>query len=134
MLKRVHHIDFLVRDLDQSIAQYSKVFGLEIENRVQVVGVDLAYFHIGDVLVALIAPIDPKSPFKKQLDEKGEGFIHMGCEIDKSLGAAVEEMQAKGVRLVNQKPRPGLEDWKIRLIDIAESETDGPTIQLVERA
>lgn len=133
MLKRVHHLDFLVRDLDQSIAQYRKVFGVQVENRVQVAGVDLAYFHIGDVLVALISPLDPNSPFKKQLDEQGESFIHMGCEVD-NLDTAVEEMKATGVRLVNEKPRPGLDDWKIWLIDIAKEETNGPTIQLVKRA
>ena len=75
MLKRVHHIDYLVRDLDKSIAQYPKAFGIEIENRVQIQGVDLAYFHIGDALMAWISPIDPKSPLQKQLDEQGESFM-----------------------------------------------------------
>jgi len=129
MLKRVHHIDYLVRDLDRSIAQYTKAFGIQIENRVQLQGVDLAYFRIGDVLMALISPVDPNSPLKKQ----GESFIHMGCEVD-SLDEAVQEMQAKGVRLKNDTPRPGLADWQIWLIDLADGETNGPTIQLVKRA
>jgi methylmalonyl-CoA/ethylmalonyl-CoA epimerase len=133
MLKRVHHIDYLVRDLDRSIAQYTKAFGIQIENRVQLQGVDLAYFRIGDVLMALISPVDPNSPLKKQLDEQGESFIHMGCEVD-SLDEAVQEMQAKGVRLKNDTPRPGLADWQIWLIDLADGETNGPTIQLVKRA
>jgi methylmalonyl-CoA/ethylmalonyl-CoA epimerase len=133
MLKRVHHIDYLVRDLDQSIAQYTKAFGIQIENRVQIQGVDFAYFHIGDVLMALISPIDPNSPLQKQLDEQGESFMHMGCEVD-SLDEAVQEMNAKGIRLRNERPRPGLADWRIKLIDLVDGETNGPTIQLVERA
>ena len=132
MLKRIHHIDFLVRNLDQSIAQYTKIFGVQIENRIKIQGVELAYFHIGDVLIALVAPVDPKSPLKKQLDEQGEGLMHMGCEVE-SLEAAVQAMKAKGVHLVNEKPRPGLQDWQIKLIDLADGETCGPTIQLVER-
>src|SRR5262249_40343961 len=133
MLKRIHHIDFLVRDMEQAIAQYTRIFGVEIENRVKIQGVDLAYFHIGDVLIALISPVDPRSPLAKQLDEKGEGLMHMGCEVE-SLEAAVRAMKAKGVRLVNEKPRPGLQDWQIKLIDLVEGQTNGPTIQLVERA
>jgi len=133
MLKRIHHIDFLVRDMEQAIAQYTRIFGVEIENRVKIQGVDLAYFHIGDVLIALISPVDPRSPLAKQLDEKGEGLMHMGCEVD-SLETAVQAMKAKGVRLVNEKPRPGLQDWQIKLIDLVEGQTNGPTIQLVERA
>jgi methylmalonyl-CoA/ethylmalonyl-CoA epimerase len=133
MLKRVHHIDYLVRDLDKSIAQYTKAFGVHIENRVQLQGVDLAYFHIGDVLMALISPLDPKSPLQKQLDEQGESFMHMGCEVE-NLADAVQELKAKGVRLRNEKPRPGLADWHIKLIDLIDGETNGPTIQLVERA
>jgi methylmalonyl-CoA/ethylmalonyl-CoA epimerase len=133
MLKRIHHIDFLVRDMEQAIGQYTRIFGVEIENRVKIQGVDLAYFHIGDVLIALISPVDPRSPLTKQLDEKGEGLMHMGCEVE-SLETAVRVMKAKGVRLVNEKPRPGLQDWQIKLIDLVEGQTNGPTIQLVERA
>ena len=133
MLKRIHHIDFLVRDMDQAIAQYTRIFGVQVENRVKVQGVELTYFHIGDVLIALISPIDSRSPLQKQLDEKGEGLMHMGCEVE-SLAEAVQAMKANGVRLVNEKPRPGLQDWQIKLIDLVEGQTNGPTIQLVERA
>ncbi len=133
MLKRIHHIDFLVRHMDQAIAQYTRIFGVQIENRIKIQGVELAYFHIGDVLIALISPVDLQSPLQKQLDEKGEGLMHMGCEVE-SLEVAVQAMKANGVRLVNEEPRPGLQDWQIKLIDLVEGQTNGPTIQLVERA
>ena len=133
MLKRIHHIDFLVRDMEQAIVQYTRIFGVQIENRIKIQGVDLAYFHIGDVLIALVSPVDSQSPLTKQLDERGEGLMHMGCEVE-SLEAAVQAMKAKGVRLMNEKPRPGLQDWQIKLIDLVEGQTSGPTIQLVERA
>ncbi|MBI3302764.1 MAG: VOC family protein [Deltaproteobacteria bacterium] len=133
MLKRIHHIDFLVRDLDQAIAQYTRIFGVQIENRMKIQGVELAYFHIGDVFIALVSPVDPQSLLQKQLNEQGEGLMHMGCEVE-SLEAAVQVMKANGVRLVNEKPRPGLQDWQIKLIDLVDGETCGPTIQLVERA
>jgi len=102
MLKRIHHIDFLVRDMEQAIAQYTRIFGVEIENRVKVQGVDLAYFHIGDVLIALISPVDPRSPLSKQLDERGEGLMHMGCEVE-SLEAAVRDLAASA----RPAPQPG---------------------------
>ena len=133
MLKRIHHIDFLVRDMDQAIVQYTRIFAVQIENRIKIQGVELAYFHIGDVLIALVSPVDSQSPLAKQLDEKGEGLMHMGCEVE-SLEAAVRAMKANGVHLVNEKPRQGLQDWQIKLIDLVEGQTNGPTIQLVERA
>ena len=33
MLKRIHHIDFLVRDMEQAIVQYTRIFGVQIEHR-----------------------------------------------------------------------------------------------------
>jgi methylmalonyl-CoA/ethylmalonyl-CoA epimerase len=73
MLKRIHHIDFLVRDMDQAIAQYTRIFGVQVENRVKVQGVELTYFHIGDVLIALISPIDSHSPLRNNSTRKGRG-------------------------------------------------------------
>jgi methylmalonyl-CoA epimerase len=135
MLKRIHHIDYLVRDIDKTLAHYNKAFGIQVEGRKKIGGTaEIAYFHIGEVLFALLTPVDPNSWLQKQLDEKGEGFVHMGCEVD-DLAQAVQTMKAKDVHLVSEQPRRGLDDWNIWLIDLAEEETKGsPTIQLVGRA
>ena len=133
MLKRIHHIDYIVRDIDKTLAHYNKAFGIQVEGRRQLSGVEIAYFHIGETLFALLAPTDPDHWMQKRLDEKGEGFLHMGCEVD-DLAEAVQTMKANNVRLMNEQPRRGLEDWNIWLIDLKEEETKGsPTIQLVGR-
>ena len=132
MLKRVHHMDYLVRDIDQAIAKFTRVFGPMTE-RMQAQGVKAAFFPVGEVLMALVSPADSESPLgkllTKRLDEKGEGLWHIGYEVG-SVEEAVQTLKAQGVRLLNEKPRPGKDNWK--LIDIAEEETCGLMVQLVE--
>jgi methylmalonyl-CoA epimerase len=133
MLKRVHHIDFVVRDMDEAITKYSKTFGIQIDHRLTTHGVDIAHFNIGDTIIVLISPVDHENQLQRFLDEKGEGFYHMGCEVD-SLADEVQTMKAKSVHLMNEKPRPGLECLNIELIDLEQEETrSGLTIQLVKR-
>lgn|SRR5215471_8681690 len=132
MLKRVHHMDYLVRDIDQAIEKFSKVFG-PVTERMHIQGVETAFFPVGDVLMALIAPADPETTLgkllTKRLEEKGEGLWHIGYEVG-SIEEAVRTLKAQGVRLLNEKPRLGKDNWK--LIDIAEEETCGFMVQLVE--
>ena len=132
MLKRMNHMDYLVKDLDQAITKFSRIFGpASLRGKAQ--GLEFAHFPIGDLFLALVTPGDPETPLgklmKKRLDEKGEGLWHIGYQVD-HIEEAAAALKGHGVRLLNEKPRPGKDSWK--LIDIAEEETCGLMIQLVE--
>jgi methylmalonyl-CoA/ethylmalonyl-CoA epimerase len=128
---RIHHIDFVVRDLDRAIEQFRKVLGLDPGPRESLPsrGIDLARFRVGETWIILVQPTHDDSPVKEFLERHGEGYFHMGLEVDDAEAAAAT-LKERGVRLQNEEPRRGLEGWS--LIDIDIDETSGAMMQLVE--
>ena len=130
-LKRIHHIDYVVRDLDRAVAQYRKLFGAPLENRERLEsrGVEMARFQLGGTWIVLVQPTREDSPVKRFLDQHGEGFYHIAYEVD-DLPGMVSTLKAQGVKLMNDTPRRGLQGWK--LVDLEMEETFGLMTQLVD--
>jgi len=130
-LQGIHHIDFVVRDLERAIGQYQRLFNVHFLERESLPsrGVELARFRLGDTWVVLVQPVRDDSPVKRFLDEHGEGFFHIAYRVS-DAHAAAGELHAKGVKLMNDSPRRGVEGWK--LVDLQLNETFGLMTQLVE--
>ncbi len=129
--RRVHHIDVVVRDLDQAEDRYRRVLGIEPLPRESLPGrgIDLVRFRIGETWLILVQPTADDSPVAAFLREHGEGFFHMAIEVE-DIENEARSLTARGVRLVTTEPRTGIDGWK--LIDIELDETFGAMIQLVE--
>ncbi len=70
-LKRIHHIDFVVRDLDRAVEKYQKIFQVPIIKREKLEsrGIEAARFMLGDTWIILVQPVSEDSPVKKFLDK-----------------------------------------------------------------
>ena len=130
-VRRAHHIDFVVHDLDAAKERFEAILGLEslpreaLEDR----GVELVRFDLGNLWIILVQPIDPSSPVQVFLDRHGEGFFHIAYLVD-DIEAMAERLESKGIDLVNRVPRRGVEGWK--LVDIEMDNTFGVYTQLIE--
>jgi methylmalonyl-CoA/ethylmalonyl-CoA epimerase len=133
MLNKVHHINFVVQNLDDAIERYEKVFGLQVvrRDRLDERGAKTARFRIGDIWIVLVQPTDPDGAPGRCLAANGEGFFLISYQVDNILGAAAK-VKENGARLLNETPRHGLDDW--RVIDIDPDDTNGVLCQLVESA
>ena len=62
MLKNVHHINLLVKDLDAAVQRYRDAFSLEkIEyGDLSARGVKTARFRAGETWIVLVQPTDPE--------------------------------------------------------------------------
>jgi methylmalonyl-CoA/ethylmalonyl-CoA epimerase len=131
LLERVHHIDFVVRDLAEATERFARVFGREPgpPERLESRGIELVRFRIGDVWLILVQPVRQDSPVMKFLEEHGEGFFHIAFKVD-DVEAETRRLKELEVQLQNDEPRRGVEGWK--LIDVALEETCGVMIQLAE--
>jgi len=131
MVRRVHHIDFVVRDLDAATARYSQILGVapRAREKLDSRGVELVRFEVGDLWIILVRPVRPDSPVQAFLDRYGEGFFHIAYQVD-DVAAEAARLAGEGVRLVNATPRRGVEGWK--LIDLEIDDTFGVTTQLAE--
>jgi methylmalonyl-CoA/ethylmalonyl-CoA epimerase len=132
MIKRIHHIDYVVRDLEKAVAAYEKIFQIQMGKKLRFDerGVELAWFHLEGIKIILVSPIRLDSPVQKFLDDHGEGFFHIAYEVD-DLDAVTEHFEGNAVQMVSDQKRPGVEGWDI--IDLDLKETFGVFTQLIEK-
>jgi len=131
MVKGIHHINFIVRNLTEAASIFSQLLGVNagpIESLPQR-GVELVRFRLGDVWLILVHPLDPESIPGKYLAEHGEGFFLMSLEVD-NVQTTANEFSRKGFDLLQHEPRLGLDGWKV--MDLDSGKSCGINIQIVE--
>jgi len=108
MLRRISHLGLAVKDLDAAIRLYEQVFGLKIAHRwvAEVDRMEAASFHIGDLEIELMQPLEDDSPVGKFIARRGEGIHHIAFKVD-DVGEALRLAGEAGVERIDQEPRPG---------------------------
>ncbi len=131
MVRRVHHIDFVVRDLADASARFARILGIEPRSREKLEerGIELARFELGDVWLILVQPVREDSPVFDFLERHGEGFFHIAFKVD-DVEAEAARISREGIQLAHPAPRRGVEGWK--LLDLDMKDTFGVYTQLVE--
>jgi methylmalonyl-CoA/ethylmalonyl-CoA epimerase len=66
-----------------------------------------AFLDGGNSTIELISPTDTESGTAKYLANRGEGTHHVAYEVD-DIVAALAELKAQGVRLIDETPRQGV--------------------------
>jgi methylmalonyl-CoA/ethylmalonyl-CoA epimerase len=128
-LNGIHHINFVVRDLDAAEARYRAFFGLgpALREALPGRGVLTARFRVGESWLVLVQPLDEEGEPARHLREHGEGFFLLSFGVEE-LDRAVARVAAAGGRFTSDQPRPGLDSW--RVIDLEPADTFGATLQL----
>jgi len=105
----IHHLGVAVEDLDEAVTTYEQLFGARLEYRETVPdqGVEAASLKVGEGRVELLASLGEETPVGKFLIKRGPGMHHVAYEVD-DVRAAIDELSAKGVELVDEEPRQGL--------------------------
>jgi methylmalonyl-CoA/ethylmalonyl-CoA epimerase len=128
MVNGIHHVNFLVRDLDEAVGRYRALLGLgePVLDTLPGRGVLTARFRLGPSWLVLVQPVDPEGEPARHLAEHGEGFFLLSLGVD-DLDAAAARVDTAGGRL-DGPPRVGLEGWQVRDLDPAL--TFGARLQL----
>lgn len=130
MIRGVHHVNFLVRDLDEAAARFARLPGLRAGPREDLPGrgVRTARFRAGDTWIVLVQPVADGEPMR-QLERRGEGFFLLSLAVD-DVRAAAATVRAAGVRTGDVEPRTGLDGWQV--IDVEPAELNGVLVQLCQ--
>jgi methylmalonyl-CoA/ethylmalonyl-CoA epimerase len=109
MLKKIHHVGIVVRNLEEAFGFYRDTLGLPLHKTATLPdqGVKAALLPVGESEIELLEPVDPDSGVGKFLQKKGGGLHHL-CFATDNIGAELQEAKGKGLRLIDSKPRPGL--------------------------
>ena len=127
------HIGVAVKNLDEAIAVYRDVLGFKLEGihtlterKVKVALISTG----GQTRIELLEPLDKDSTIAKFLETRGEGVHHFAAKV-KGIEMMLQELRHKGVALVDEKPKTGVEGAKIAFVH--PKSTRGVLLELVER-
>lgn len=128
----IDHISIATGDISGHRRIFERLFGMEagpvesnLANKVA-----LSFLDFGNISVELIEPLDKDSPISKFLEKRGPGIHHL-CVLVEDIDQALEELLAKTVRLLDQKPRVGAGGARIAFIH--PDSAGGTLIELKEQ-
>ena len=104
----VDHIGIAVADLSAALAFYRDALGLEIEAPEEVASerVRAHFIPAGETALELLEATAEDSPIAKYVAKRGPGLHHLTLRVD-DIAAALAQLKARGVRLIDESPRPG---------------------------
>jgi methylmalonyl-CoA/ethylmalonyl-CoA epimerase len=130
-VKHIDHIGVAVKSIQQA-SKFYEMMGLSVESIEKVADqkVNVAFIPITDSEVELLESTEPDGPVAKHIAARGEGIQHIAFRVE-NINEALDELKAKGVRLIDQEPRLGAGGAKIAFIH--PKETHGVLIEICER-
>ena len=135
MLTRIDHVGLAVRDLDEAIAFYGRVFDLQVVHQEvnEEQGVREAMLAVGDsgACIQLLAPLSEDSPIAKFLDRNGEGIQQVAYGVD-DIDTTSADLRSRGVRLLYDEPKRGTAGSRINFVH--PKDAGGVLVELVEAA
>ena len=123
-IKKLLHTRMRVSDMDQTIAFYTKVLGLEVlERKVSPRGSHLAFLRVpnSDELIELCS-FPPSGPVKVQ-----EDLVHLAFQVE-SLDGTIAALTQQGIRITDG-PTTTSSGSRFIFIDAP----DGYEVELIER-
>jgi len=108
MKATLDHIGIAVANLDEALRFYRDALGLEIDTPEDVSSqhVRAHFIPAGESALELLEATDAESPIAKYVARRGPGLHHITLRVDDIL-AALARLKDRGVRLIDETPRPG---------------------------
>ncbi len=102
------HIGIAVSNVDEALAFYRDALGLDVEapEDVQSQGVRAHFIGTGETALELLEATADDSPIAKFVGKRGPGLHHITLRVD-DIRSALDQLKARGVRLIDELPRPG---------------------------
>lgn len=132
MIKKVDHIGIAVRSIEEALKVYRDVLGLKVAHvgEVPEEAVKIAFLPVGESEIELVQPTTDDSSVARFLAKRGAGLHHICFETD-DIEAALTDLVARGLQLIDQTPRVNPQGQKFAFIH--PKSTHGVLIELYER-
>ncbi len=129
---KIDHLGIAVNSIEQGRSFWSEVLGLDFEGTETVAEqkVTTAFLPVGESEVELLESTSPDGPVAKFIEKRGQGFQHVAFRVE-NIEAALAELKAKGIQLIDETPRRGAGGAKIAFLH--PKATNGVLVELCER-
>jgi methylmalonyl-CoA/ethylmalonyl-CoA epimerase len=116
-ISHIEHIGIAVKNLQEAIAYYENILGMKCYSIEEVKDqkVRTAFFMVGQTKIELLESTDPEGAIGKFIEKKGEGVHHIAFAV-KEIEGSLNEMETKGVQLIDKAPRKGAEGLDIAFL------------------
>jgi methylmalonyl-CoA epimerase len=111
------HVGIAVSNVDEALKFYRDALGLEIGAPEEVASqrVRAHFIPVGDSALELLEATSDESPIAKHVGKRGPGLHHITLRVD-DIDAALAELRTRGVRLIDETPRPGAHGSRVAFI------------------
>ena len=124
-IQQLHHINYLVENLDQSIGYFNRLLQQEpVIESLPSRGVNTARYNLNGVLFILVQPTTETGVVAEALTQKGEGVFLLSLAVD-DLERTIDSLKADDIAIDNASHRTGLDGWSV--CDLS-SKTDTRTV------
>ena len=108
MKATLDHVGIAVRSLDEALAFYRDALGLEVHVPEEIASqrVRAQFIPLRGPSLELLEATSDDSPIARFIRRRGPGLHHITLLVD-DIGEALTRLKAQGVRLVDDRPRPG---------------------------
>lgn len=105
-LKKIDHIGIAVKDIESAKRFYEGSLGLKVDHEETFKEMKIAFVRVGNVNLELIESTTEEGVIARFITKRGEGVHHIAYEVE-DVDEALDKLKAKGVRLLDEKPRLG---------------------------
>jgi methylmalonyl-CoA epimerase len=127
------HVGIAVSDLQASLAFFRDVLGLHVEASEEIGSqrVRATFLNTGQSTFEMLEATAADSPIAKFIEKRGAGMHHVALRVD-DIDAALAHLRSRGIRLIDEKPRPGAEGALVAFIH--PSAAQGVLVELKQPA
>jgi methylmalonyl-CoA/ethylmalonyl-CoA epimerase len=105
MIKKFDHVALAVKDTEETVASFSKLFGFEVTelHEEAAAGFKSTMISKGDISIELLQSSAPDSMIQKFIEKRGGGLHHISVQVD-DLEAEVIRLKALGAQFLSEEP------------------------------
>lgn len=133
-IKNIDHIGIAVANLEESKKFYTDILGMKAsgEEVAEEQKVKVCFLPSGDSELELLESTSPDGPIAKFIEKNGgrNGIQHIALRVD-NIETAIADLLAKGVRMIDEKPRYGAGGSSIAFVH--PKSTGGILVELCQR-
>ena len=135
------HVGIAVSDLQASLAFFKDVLGLHVESTEEIASqrVRATFLNTGQSTLEMLEATAPDSPIARFVEKRGPGMHHVALRVE-DIEAALAHLKSRGIRLIDEKPRPGAEGALVAFIHpsashgvLVELKQPAPKVEMLTR-
>jgi methylmalonyl-CoA/ethylmalonyl-CoA epimerase len=112
---KIDHLGIAVPSLSEAVKAYEALgFTVESAEDVPTEKIRVAFLPVGESRLELLEPTDAGSTIAKFLQKRSG--IHHVCVLVEDIDAALADLRARGVPLIDETPRPGAGGCRVAFV------------------